>query len=376
MRLVDIYLYLILFIVTVLTFREFQSYNRKQFDIRLVNYKSNDALAIILMLALTLLIGLRPISVIWQFGDSLWYNRSYNMLVGTRFYLDLSATNLIWDNLFAFFACNELGITSLFLLGDILYFGCTYLACRKLFPRDTNAAYLVFLGAFSTFSYSFNGVKAGIAASIFLLAIAYYEKKWLSIILVLISWGFHHSMQLPVAAYVLSLIIKNPRWYFYAWCFAVLIAVLHITAFQTIFANMTDETGQEYLTTTDGSGFGGAGGFRIDFLLYSAAPIFLGYKIIIKDRLSVSKMYKTIFNMYLCTNAVWCLCMYASYCNRIAYLSWFMYPIVLIYPLLKEDLSGCSLLKGRSQYKLFSKVMGYHLGFTLFMELVFYKLIK
>ena len=139
---------------------------------------------------------------------------------------------------------------------------------------------------------------------------------------------------------------------------------------------MTDETGQEYLTTTDGSGFGGAGGFRIDFLLYSAAPIFLGYKIIIKDRLSVSKMYKTIFNMYLCTNAVWCLCMYASYCNRIAYLSWFMYPIVLIYPLLKEDLSGCSLLKGRRQYKLFSKVMGYHLGFTLFMELVFYKLIK
>ena len=189
MRLVDIYLYLILFIVTVLTFREFQSYNRKQFDIGLVNYKSNDALAIILMLALTLLIGLRPISVIWQFGDSLWYNRSYNMLVGTRFYLDLSATNLIWDNLFAFFACNELGITSLFLLGDILYFGCTYLACRKLFPRDTNAAYLVFLGAFSSFSYSFNGVKAGIAASFFLLAIAYYEKKWLSIILVLISWS-------------------------------------------------------------------------------------------------------------------------------------------------------------------------------------------
>lgn len=87
-------------------------------------------------------------------------------------------------------------------------------------------------------------------------------------------------------------------------------------------------------------------------------------------------MYKTILNLYLCTNAVWCLCMYASYCNRIAYLSWFMYPIVLIYPLLKEDLSGCSLLKGRSQYKLFSKVMSYHLGFTLFMELVFYKLIK
>lgn len=376
MRLVDIYLYLILFIVTVLTFREFQSYNRKQFDIRLANYKSNDTLAIILMLALTLLIGLRPISVIWQFGDSVWYNRTYNLLVGTRFYLDLSATNLIWDNLFAFFACNDLGISSLFLLGDILYFGCTYLACRKLFPQDTNAAYLVFLGALSTFSYSFNGVKAGIAASIFLLAIAYYEKKWLSIILVLISWGFHHSMQLPVAAYILTLIFKNPKWYFYGWFFSVLMALLHITAFQSLFSSMTDESGQGYLNTLGGADFGGAGGFRIDFLIYSAAPILLGYKIIIKDKIRVSKMYKTILNLYLCTNAVWCLCMYASYCNRIAYLSWFMYPIVLIYPLLKEDLSGCSLIKGRRQYKLFSKVMGYHLGFTLFMELVFYKLIK
>lgn len=376
MRLVDIYLYLILFIVTVLTFREFQSYNRKQFDIRLVNTRSNDVLAIFLTIALSLLIGLRPISLISQFADSYNYYHNYIFLIGTPFSFTFDTANVIWDNLFNYFACNDLGVSTLFLLGDILYFGCTYLACKKLFPRDTNAAYLVFLGAFSTFSYSFNGIKAGIAASIFLLAIAYYEKKWLSIILVLISWGFHHSMQLPVAAYILTLIFKNPKWYFYGWFFSVLMALLHITAFQSLFSSMTDESGQGYLNTLGGADFGGAGGFRIDFLIYSAAPILLGYKIIIKDKIRVSKMYKTILNLYLCTNAVWCLCMYASYCNRIAYLSWFMYPIVLIYPLLKEDLSGCTLLKGRSQYKLFSKVMSYHLGFTLFMELVFYKFIK
>lgn len=369
MLLVEIYTYLILAVVSVLTWQQYYRYQTRTFDADAVDQWSSPSGALLLMVAMTLLIGLRPIPVIGQFADSANYYHSYRLLSDTPFELNPNATNLIWDNLFCFFACHDLGITNLFLLGDLLYFGCTYLACRRLFPHDTMAAYLIFLGAFSTLSYSYNGVKAGIAGAIFLLAMAYYDRKIISIVLVLVSWGFHHSMQLPVAAYLLTLFFKNPKWYFYGWFFCALMAVAHVSFFQVLFAGYTDEGGQGYLNVTGGEDFGGAGGFRADFLLYSAVPVYLGYQFVMKEKREVSDMYLALLHLYLCTNGVWMLCMYASYTNRIAYLSWFLYPVVLIYPFLKEDLY-------EGQYRTFAKVMLGHLGFTLFMDLVFYKFIK
>ena len=52
--------------------------------------------------------------------------------------------------------------------------------------------------------------------------------------------------------------------------------------------------------------------------------------------------------------------------NRIAYLSWFLYPIVLIYPFLQEE------WEDDNQYRIFSVVMLAHLGFTLFMNIIYY----
>jgi hypothetical protein len=59
------------------------------------------------------------------------------------------------------------------------------------------------------------------------------------------------------------------------------------------------------------------------------------------------------------------LCMYAEFTNRIAYLSWLMLPIVLIYPLLNEDW-------GSGQYKTFQWVALGHLAFTLFLNYIYY----
>lgn len=377
MYLVDIYKYLILFVATIWTFRLSKQYSVSNFIPERSNFKKQEAGIILLATFLTFLIGLRPMeNMALMWADSANYYHSYMVAEGGQFFFDPHATNFLWDNLFNFWASYSLGISSLFLLGDAIYFGCTYLACRKLFPHDTTAAYLVFLGAFSTYSYSYNGVKAGIAAALFLLALAYYENKLTSILFVLLSWGFHHSMQMPVAAYILTLFFKSPKWYFYGWGFCVMMALLHVNAFQELFASYSDESGQGYLKTTSGDEFGGAGGFRFDFLLYSAAPVYFGYKFIMKEERQISNLYRTIMNMYLCTNGIWCLCMYASYSNRIAYLSWFMYPIVLIYPFLKEDLYGSPTLRGQRQYSFFTKVMKYHLSFTLFMELVFYKFLK
>lgn len=378
MRLVDIYQYLLLLIATIGTFIITDKYKVARFNYSLANRSRSNTVALLLCIFFTLLIGLRPmgpgLSGMW--ADSANYNYVYNMREGMPFIFNPLTDNIIWDNLFTFWASKSFGITSLFLLSDAIYFGCTYLACKKWFPHDTAIAYLVFLGAFSTYSYSYNGVKAGIAGAIFLLGLAYYDKKWLSMALVLMSWGFHHSMTLPVAAYILTLFFKNPKWYFYGWGFCVLCSIFHVNFFASLFANLSnDEVAAEYLLGT-GNDYDYITGFRPDFLLYSVMPVLIGYKIVMKKKLKVSRLYSALLHMYLCTNGVWCLCMYASYTNRIAYLSWFMYPFVLIYPFLKEDLRGMLMLKSTNQYVQLSKVAKYHLYFTLFMELIFYKFIK
>lgn len=377
MLLVEIYEYILLLVATIGTLTLVGHYRFATFNQRLAERKSVAAASVALVVFFTLLMGLRPMEngKAWLWADSANYLFMYNLQEGAPFTLNLQTENLIWDNLFNFWASNHFGITPLFLLCDSIYFGFTYAACRKWFPHDTTMAYMVFLGAFSTYSYSFNGVKAGVAGAIFLLGLAYYEKRVFSIILIIISWGFHHSMQLPVAAYFLTLFYKNPKWYFYGWAFCALMALLHVSSFQELFAKYSEDS-KGYLDVKSGDIFGGAGGFRLDFMLYSAMPILIGYKLVIKEKLAVSTLYSTLLHIYICTNGIWMLCMYASFTNRIAYLSWFMYPFVLIYPFLKENLGGVLMLKSRNQYVQLAKVASYHLYFTLFMELVFYKFIK
>ncbi|MCH5323564.1 MAG: EpsG family protein, partial [Helicobacter sp.] len=120
-----------------------------------------------------------------------------------------------YDNLFSWLGANYVDIRFLFVLTSAIYFLCAYKAIIKLFPRDSFYALLAFLAAFSTFSYGTNGIRAGAASSIFLLAIAYRDRRWLSYLFLFISWGFHQSMVMPINGYFVCCFIKNPKYYTY-----------------------------------------------------------------------------------------------------------------------------------------------------------------
>ena len=320
----------------------------------------------LLAILMVLYIGFRPESTV--FVDMMNYIIFYHSLYKNEIFIfDREAENLIFDNYFAWVGSMDLGTTFFFVSIAAVYFICTYIACKRMFPQDTLAAFLVFLAAFSTFSYGTNGIKAGAAASIFLLAMSYRDNLKMCIPLVLISWGFHHSMIMPIVAFALTLVYKNSKVYFAIWCFCLLIAMAHITFFQELFAGILSDSGDSganYLNDVN-SDWGGKSGFRIDFVIYSAMPILVGYWAVYKKKLQLSKLYTCLLNLYMTLNGTWMLCMYANFTNRIAYLSWFLYPIVLIYPFLNENW-------GASRYKTFSQVMLAHLGFTLFMRFIYY----
>ena len=205
--------------------------------------------------------------------------------------------------------------------------------------------------------------------SLFLLALAMYKenKKLWMILFLVVSFGFHHSMIMPVLAFVTCYFYKNPKVYLVFWFVCLMMAAFHITALQEMFATIAmdvDEKAVGYLLTEGGYRKESLmGGFRIDFILYGFIPVLLGWFAVYQKNIK-SDVYIFMLNLYTLINAMWLLCMYASYTNRIAYLSWGLYPIVLIYPLLKEKWST-------RQYVFFKWVAYGHLGFTLFMNFIY-----
>jgi len=314
------------------------------------------------MLLCAIVIGIRPN---WHgFVDSRNYIRVIEFLQGEYFVFDVDTQNILFDNLLCWIASKSWSWTSFFVIIAFIYFGGIFIAVKKMFPRDVLFAFLVYLAAFSTFSYATNGIKAGAAASLFLVALAYRDKKWVSYLFVALSYGFHHSMQLLVAAYIIVSLVKKPKYYLWLWCVSLLVAALHITFFQELFAGFTDEQGAQYLIADQSEESAYLTGFRLDFIIYSAVPVLLGWYWIFKRGLK-SEKYNFLYNLYLLANSVWMLCMYASYTNRIAYLSWQLLPIVLIYPFLNERLSP-------NQYRTVGVIALGHLAFTLFMEFIYY----
>lgn len=358
------YHYIYLFIVTLMTFYAMSFYGRLG---KRLNSKNSSLIVSLLLLAfLIYFIGTRPVSGKY-FVDMANYYRSYEMLTGEHFWFDPEAENLIWDNFFVWMASKSVPFTTWLMIVATAYFGLMFFACFKLFQKDVLLAFVMYLGAFSTFSYGTNGMKAGVAASLFLVAITYRDKLWISIPIVLLSYGFHHSMTLVIAAYFMALLFKNPKYYFWGWIACVVIAALHISYFQVLFAGFTDERGAEYLLATDATSEAHIG-FRPDFILYSAVPVYIGYQILNKYTFQ-SVNYSFLLRLYLITNSLWMLCMYAEFNNRIAYLSWFIYPFVLLYPFISRE-------KNQLQGKYLRKVVYGHLGFTLFMVIVYYGILS
>ena len=338
-------------ILCVLTWRLFSTYNQYN-EKKLLQAKDESIFpAMAFSIFMIFFIGLRPISkkYFWDMGGLAEIWRYWDM---GEYHFQLGYANKIYDNLRSYMATAGYPVETFFFIIAIIYFGSIYFACRKMFPKDTLLAVVVYLTAFSTFSYGTNGIKAGSACALFLVALAYHENWKLAFLFSLLSWGFHHSMIMVVTSFCVVYFYKNTNFYFLFWIFSFIIAVLHISWFQNFFANLSSDA-EGYLDSDYH-----IKGFRLDFVLYSAVPVIIGYYIYYVKKIQV-KGYTTLINLYLMTNSLWMLCMYASFTNRIAYLSWFLHPLAMIYPFYNEKIDN-------RQYQMGNYVMLGNLLFTLF----------
>lgn len=324
----------------------------------------NNRIPWMLTLFLIFFIGFRPISREYFVDMSTYAVHFKAILWGRPFQFKWDTDNVLFDNLFALWGALKFSVEYFFLLMAGIYFVCMMIACRKLFPKDALLSLLVYLGALSTFSYGTNGMKAGAAASLFLLAMANMKSLWKAVLCLMLSLGFHHSMIVPIVAFAVASLFRNPKYYLGGWLVCLFLAAIHVTGFMDFFSGLADEQGAAYLDTDVKDAALNVSGFRPDFILYSAVPIFLGYYFMRKGKIE-SDTYKFLWCTYTLSNCVFLLCTYGSFINRIAYLSWLMYPIVLIYPFLHADL-------GYFHHRYLKYAVYGHLGFTLFMFLIYY----
>ncbi len=289
----------------------------------------------ILLLAVTIgFIGLRDPWGHWSyFGDTGAYTRTFNLIkfgIRTEFSKDVG--------FYAFMKlCSQImGIQGFYLLSAILYVGLPYITFRKWFKQNVFFVLASYVVAMSFWSFGINGVRNGLASSIFIFALGFRDKKWLLYALFLLSISFHKSMLLPVTGFFCAQNYDNTKFYLVCWLCAIPLSLIVGQQFETFVSTLLnndsiigDERAMTYFSGEKKELFTEQS-FRVDFVIYSASPILLGYWQIFKKKY-VNKQYVLLLNMYLVVNTIWILLIYVPFTNRIAYLSWFLMPILLIY---------------------------------------------
>lgn len=361
MILAEYYQPIFLFVVTVLSIFCYFKYNGNSTIIIGTKWQ-----ALILAICFAIFIGSRPIYTL-VFGDTQGYALYHDSILNKNFTFSWDAENFLFDNYGGWIASLGIDHVGYFIGIALFYFIIRYLSCVKLFPDNSYLAFLVFCGSFLTFTSAVNGLKAGIASSFFALAVAYRNEWKKAAVCLFITLGFHHAFILNILVYTICFFYKNTKYYIYIWMAALLVAILHVNYFQNLFAGFADERGAEYLI--------GAGGYhtgmRYDFVIYSVMPIIIGWRMIFKHDFN-DTVYTFILNTYILLNAVWLLCMYASFTNRIAALSWCLYPIIILYPFLSKDLRWSVVRKNSAA----AVALMINLSFTLFMQIIYYSILK
>ncbi|RAR51135.1 EpsG family protein [Flavobacterium lacus] len=351
--------YNVLLLIVVVIFM--QSFKLEVQDV--ANLKGKNVFGILFLFFLILYIGLRPIN--YRFGDMLnYYNEFLEYQNGYPF--DTSK-DFVFE-VFKYFFAKNLTAPLFFFTCALLYLLPLYFGAKKIFNDYWFYAFLMLAISFSFWGYGVNGIRNGIASSLFILAIS--KDKWISkYMLFLLIIFIHKSLIIPILVYFLVSKYSNTKVYLYFWFLTIPLSLAMGGFWENLFlsAGFNDDKLSLYIGGVDQASEGVTLkiGFRWDFLLYSATGIFAAWFFIIKKKFN-DKTYSLICNIYIVANGFWILVIRASYSNRFSYLSWFLLGLVIIYPLLKNKFY-------ENQHRKIGIIIILYFGFTYLLNVILAK---
>ena len=328
---------------------------------------TNIIFSIVLAVCIIFFFGNRPATA--DFGDTYYYIHSYNLKEG---YLKFSYDQeWIWNNLNVF--CRDLGmdVSVFFTIIAFFYVGPILFICWRIMRNNVFLAFLFCVISFSFYGYGINGIRNGMACSIVLIGISLLIGKnklenLFAIVFLIIAYFIHRSTLVPSICLIFAkYIINKPSIAINFWFISILISVV----FGNFVGNFIESTGiydekMDYFLDASDSGIASqfsSTGFRWDFLLYSSMPVLMTWYITIK-RNFIDNTFNILATTYILANSFWIMIIRATYSNRFAYLSWFLYPLIIAYPLIRMNIWD-------DQDKKAGLILLLYTGFTVFMFL-------
>ena len=223
-----------------------------------------------------------------------------------------------------------------FYLHSLLYVLGIYVFSKSLDVRQYGVLFLCMLLNFQFVSYGVNTMRAGLAGSTLLMAIAFRDRRIIELTLIFLAITIHKSFALPAICYLIAKRYDKTKLFFFIWLLSIPLSAIGGGYLQNLFSVIFGEEDRVSYLNVSAADTQYKVGFRIDFILFSCAPIVMGYYMIYKRKFK-DALYKNLYNMYLLANTFWILVIRANFSDRFAYLSWFIYCPLLIYPLIKQS---------------------------------------
>lgn len=300
----------------------------------------------IFALVLILYMGNRQLNGVY-FGDTAQYAAGFKRYMNSagEFKWDWHYNEWLFQNMMAFFAKTFKDIHLFFTVCAAIYVGSLWWAMYRMFGNYNFIPFLVVMSMFTFWSYGVNGVRNGMGASLFILAMTYVENIPAMLGIAFLGLGMHASVHVMVGAAALAWVFNKSFYYLGAWVLSIVASYAAGFKIQQWVAalNLTegDDRLNSYLTTTDAAEFLRREGtqlvigFRWDFIAYSALAVAVGFYFIFRRNFK-DEYYHWMYNIFLITNAFWILVIRSSFSNRFAQISWFIMPVILIYPFIKQ----------------------------------------
>lgn len=295
----------------------------------------NLILGTLLLLALSIMfIGLRNPFGSWRFyGDTYKYTQVFQKIQQDPTWI--SNKDAGFYNYMRFMAkyCN---IQTFYFCTALLYVIPAYFSFYKWFKKYAFFAVVLFVSSMSFWPFGINGMRNGLATSFFIFALAFKDKKIIMYSIIALSITFHTSMVLPALALLVAEFYKNTKVLLILWFLSIPISFLlgksiMNNLYQLLTLSIGRFDGRGDFSNVSANLFSSSS-YRIDFIFYSGITVALGYFFIYKQKFKAA-FFTNIFNVYLIANTIWMYFIYFPYTNRIAYLSWFLIPILIVYPI-------------------------------------------
>lgn len=296
--------------------------------------------SVLLFVTMLLLLGLFPIE--WGYGtDRANYANQLLQFKYGSMVVDPQKGELGYQ-LIQYFFSRFLNATQFMFCISFIYLTNYYISIQRLVKSQSFWLFIGVVLSMGFINYNLNTMRAGLAISFLVLGLSMYKSRIRMLICVIIAVSIHTSAVIPGIIILICTIYNNTRFFYKLWLLSIPVSFIAGSYFNTLFQGMSEDGRTEYLVSgSDNYNVG----FRFDFIIYSFAPMFIGGYYIFKKKLN-DHFYEIIYNAYLLTNMFWILVIRANYSDRFAYLSWFMLPFVMLYPILarKVDVSNGLLL--------------------------------